>query len=451
MRFIKIFLAFAMVMSISLAHAQNDPSIEHLVIHVPPSGVPLTLYNLDDTGTLAPLGSLDRFSIENLYMGDGSDIDWLIMQPEYMAISPNGQSVAFIASRNEDFALFIYTLGEAELRQFPAPGIGVLKWSPVGDALLLGASEDVYLNGFVPYVHDLYLFDLDTGSVTQLTVTPDFPETVFYWFPDGQAIFYAEFFQTCESPCIPIENYVRVDRSGQNAQALTDLESDLLSIVPATYSEYQIPCSAGNGIWNQAADRFYFVVDCSTGSQVPYSRVFSMTVYGETRFEFDIWTPFPDNDYISLASLELGPVSQFIYLNLNRIYSQDSLGIPSWSLIRVDSNTEWTSITARQENTHSYLFTSAISPDERWIAVAGYKVYFALVDLTDGQITTLEALEPICQLEWINTETLLYTEYSTDLCTEYIQLTSAIWLLNVMDLTRTQLMGDLDGHILLVP
>ncbi len=130
MRFMKILLAFAVVMSISLAHAQNDPSIEHLVIHVPPSGVPLTLYNVDDTGTLTPLGSLDRFSIENLYMGDGSDIDWLIMQPDQMVVSPDGQQVAFIARQVEDFSLFIYTLGEPELRQILAPGIGVLKWSP---------------------------------------------------------------------------------------------------------------------------------------------------------------------------------------------------------------------------------------------------------------------------------------------------------------------------------
>ncbi|MDT8368335.1 MAG: hypothetical protein RQ745_03950, partial [Longimicrobiales bacterium] len=154
--------------------------------------------SLSPDGTrLAYISEKDMFSFE-LYLADartGETIRRLtksIQDPHADAIrfidaagawSPDGERFAYVTFAEGDNQINIVTTEDGDLdRRIDLPGIGAINnvsWSPDG--------RNLVFTGLVGGISDLYLFDLQTGQMQQLT-DDRYADMHPTWSPDGRTI-----------------------------------------------------------------------------------------------------------------------------------------------------------------------------------------------------------------------------------------------------------------------
>jgi hypothetical protein len=85
--------------------------------------------------------------------------------------SPDGGSLAFFCGEN----ICMLSFEEKTFQRVPSVRGRNLAWSPDG--------------GYLAYIYsgDIYIFDLDTRSVTNFTETSDYREAQFFWIDYGIA------------------------------------------------------------------------------------------------------------------------------------------------------------------------------------------------------------------------------------------------------------------------
>ena len=132
--------------------------------------------------------------IDSVGTRDGS-ARWVIGYDIFLSsLSPDKQMVR-AGSKGGHFRYLIYaTDGSGLLHSFefdrngahPANG---LLWSPDSTKFFYHQVERRESNTGIPIVSDLYLMNTDGTGRTQLTDTPDTPEGIVGWTPDGQLVF----------------------------------------------------------------------------------------------------------------------------------------------------------------------------------------------------------------------------------------------------------------------
>ena len=112
-----------------------------------------------------------------------SNFDDLTMGPGTVSWAPDGHTIAFVAKDGPEDLILLWDLYDKELgRQFKFDGLEVIEsldWSPDSQQLAFAGT------GFGQ--RDIYTVDVSTGTLTQVTGTPqrdDYPK----WSPDGNTI-----------------------------------------------------------------------------------------------------------------------------------------------------------------------------------------------------------------------------------------------------------------------
>ncbi len=288
--------------------AQEPPPIEQLAIRLHEGGI--SLYNVDRLGQFHFITTLTGFNLSRLSYSVGAE--WEIVSPSDIVASPDGRRIAFTSMRSTgETALFVYTLGQTELHQVAAPGIGILKWSPQNDAILLAPAE-VLTSSSVPYVQDVYLYALVSDSFVNLTNTPQDVEQAVQWLPDGNHILYDGALISCTAPCMRYRNLNVFDRSTQNQSELVDLGTQLPTNITLPSSD--VTCFPHNMVWSTANQRVYYAVSCVDMADQPHSALFSVDLQGDNRVEIDLTALYPDEEFTAITDLSGHPKSSNLYL-----------------------------------------------------------------------------------------------------------------------------------------
>src|SRR5690606_28474475 len=101
---------------------------------------------------------------------------------------------------------------------------------PDNEAILLEPQGGYLVRDVYP---EIYIYDLESSTLSQITDTPDYRETLVRWLPPGDHVI---FVSPCQEPCTyGIEDIYLTDRFG-NIQVLTNLDSQLPDFV-RTYDD----------------------------------------------------------------------------------------------------------------------------------------------------------------------------------------------------------------------
>jgi hypothetical protein len=427
--------------------AQELPLIEQLAIQLHEGG--FSLYNVDSSGQFSLITTLTNFNL--IHLAYSAEAAWEIDSPSDFALSPDGQHIAFTSmTRDGDTALFLYTLGQTELHQVAAPAMGVLKWSPANDAILL-APPEVPISYSRPYVQDVYLYTLASDRFTNLTNTPEDAEEAVTWLPDGNHILYAGPLRGCGPTCTDHRDLYLFDRSTQSQSELVDLGTQL----PAHFTDpsFYYFCYPHNPVWSTADQRIYYAASCviDPGEDSVLS---SVDLQGNNRLEVDLTALYPDDNYSVIADLSIHPGSGHIYLLVNsRFYEAINTSMQEAGRWHVFTNRtgQWDLITeADQASPPGWAL--AVSPDEQRVAVGGQTAragFLSLADLSTGQVSTQSNEGAVCQVQWRDNDTLLHT--GTAGCGTGYSTAAITWMLDIHTGDSVQMTGGLDGVVWLLP
>jgi dipeptidyl aminopeptidase/acylaminoacyl peptidase len=105
-------------------------------------------------------------------------------EPSYPEWSPDGRFVAYASLRSGPYNVWITDVATRQSRQAAKSegGQNGLRWSPDGKYILYIADEAG------KEIDDIFLIEVATGRIQNLTQTPDHAETGATWSPDGKQI-----------------------------------------------------------------------------------------------------------------------------------------------------------------------------------------------------------------------------------------------------------------------
>jgi len=164
----------------------------------------ITLYPVDSTGTVIITGVFAPFPQANgkivFYQDSLGYRDIYIMNPDasektkltntpqmakkYPRLSPNKQKIVYSREDQSVYRLFIMDVDGSnnyELDFLPGYNMASADWAPSGEQLVVPAKNNDDC--------EIYIFDLNSGSVTQLT-NNTYDDWVPKWSPDGNWIAY---------------------------------------------------------------------------------------------------------------------------------------------------------------------------------------------------------------------------------------------------------------------
>ncbi len=422
--------------------AQMPNNIDRVAIQV--HNNQLYLLNVDDMGQVTPLIALSEFELPQARTTNAT---WEIPSPSQIVVSPDGNHIAFTAlqySIPEVTSLFIYTLGQPELHQVAIPGLASLSWSPDSSSILL-LSVGIYAEVSLQ-VHEIYLYDLATDGLAQLTDTPNLVERSIRWFPDSQRIIYTGDVTSCNLPCISINNLYVLDSSDLSTEMLTDLGTQLLLDMPDFWLDR---CYTQNPIWSDINARFYFTVSCNySGGDLFYDVIYSVDLTGNSRLEINLLPDFSEDYYVNVESIYPSSNSDDVYVVASGkpSGSQYGFGSNTWRLYRITTAGQ-SELVAQDVATFNYITATALSPDEEGFAISGVESgeYLFLVDLSSGQaLPQAPTQDNVFDLDWLDSEHLLYMEFSFG---DDGSQPLATWELDITTGNRTETTIGLEGLV----
>ncbi|MDI6765394.1 MAG: biopolymer transporter Tol [Bacteroidota bacterium] len=220
--------------------------------------------NRDDYFDVFIMNAIDGRIEKKLIKGQRTaDFEELHLLTPGMSWSPDGKHIALAAkSGGQDVIIIIDVYSGSEGKfNFDLDGIFSVDWSPV-DSSDPGKSGKLAFVGNKNNQSDIYVFDLDTKSLTNLT-DDIFSDADPSWSSDGKAIYFAsdrrDYLAKSSIPLnFKMQNYdyrqldiYQIDISSQNISMITNLpNSDETSPVAATDGKHLYFISDMNGINN---------------------------------------------------------------------------------------------------------------------------------------------------------------------------------------------------------
>jgi hypothetical protein len=325
-------------------------------------------------------------------------------------LSPNRQLVAFTSSlgRESTPQLYVVSLNSQKIKQYQAPGVASIHWSPNTDALLLlppsifvGGSSEILWDG------DTYVFDLTTETFTLVAETTD-QQTVWNakWSPSGDAIIYSQTIRERRFG-LDLPDIYRVTRDGSSRQQLTDLNVQAHQLIDFSQPPERHSCDITNFKWLATNARWYYVLNCRVlDGDTFVSSLFSVNMDGNNRLEVDLYEHFPQK-YDPYEGLWFGyevtdffPTADGVYLVVNSPdFKVLILNVPQPGQTQVVA--EIPSFSGR---------LAAISENDSNVTVIMRGGTGAIINLTSGQVQTLSttgADYSLCHAQWLNDEVVL--------------------------------------------
>lgn len=244
----------------------------------------LGIFNLNEDGSYTLIKKLD-----NISLGTQNAAEWIIEVAVDIVPSPDGQHLAFTArSSNSDVKLFILSLNPVRLRDYDAPGLASLEWSPTSDALLL-SSTSIFLSNESHILSngDTYIFDLITQTYTLIAQTNETQlvrETT--WSPTGDSVIYV-----AEQHSTKLPELFRVSRDGASREQLTNHAT--LKNLDLTKPADRNFCRIDKTLkWSVLKVRWYYLLICDVFNEYALPSLLSVGLNGDTRLEIDLYEMF---------------------------------------------------------------------------------------------------------------------------------------------------------------
>jgi hypothetical protein len=408
----------------------------------------LRLYTVNDEGETSFVGELPPEF--NLIRGN----HWRILTISQMAISPDGQQLAFIAFQaidQQSVALFVYSLNTGAVVETPIEGMGLLYWSPNGDAILVAPPPGTD-SRFFPEIRDLYLYALDTQTLSNLTNTPDFYEANVQWLPDNQHIVFLGESVPCITGCSDtITNIWIIESDNPTPIVLTTLESDL----PTDSTQPRYYCYPTNFTWSHQTSRLYYTARC--GDAIRLDALFSVSLSQDNRLEADMPSLFPDDYYGSLTHILPSPPNNDVYITVDAqvLGRGDERNRSHWRVLRIGETQQVEIIHDETHIMSSPIVAAAISPNGQFLGLSGYERdetthgQLSILNLSTDELIFHAETEAIpCALTWVNDERLLYNEFD-DFCNSHSP--EGVWLLDVVNQSIERVTENLDGLVWIIP
>ncbi len=389
-------IALIFIISFNIASGQSGETqpIERLVLR--------------QTATQSELLSLNADgSITFITVLDDVDFRGNVRVAVDVAPSPDGQHVAFttLGFLEEQSTLFLVNLNPLRVRQFDAPDVASIEWSPSGDALLLGRPS-IYIGSRIGESGKIHVFDLATETFTLVAETNEV-QTIrgATWSPTGEHIIL-----TVDPRRNPDELHISdlhlVARDGTDWQQLTNLFVQAPQDIDFEPFGRDL-CVITNIEWSASNARIYYVLTC--GDML--ISLFSVDLDNNNRLEVDLLEHFP---------VEFNPLTPDGYLGnhelINMFVGIDAtylvVNSPSsnLSVIRVNAPGQAEIIAAAEPSESLF---AAISEDKTKIAFSERVGLVGVIDLTTNTLDILDLTDrelSVCRVQWAGNSTVLIDE-----------------------------------------
>lgn len=446
------FVALVVIIPHQAATFDSPTSIERLAIEQLDGS--LRFYNVDNSGKFTLLIELNEFGFRSAY--SYSYHRWDIFSPSSIVISPDGQRFAFAAVRDlepETTTLFIYTIGDSNVQEVPIPGLASLRWSPLApnyDAILLAPPDPYLVLEMVLRLDGLYLYNLVSDDLSKITY-PAYYRSID-WLPNGHQIIASRLESRCESPCVFSDDLYITDLDGSLGPRLTDIAFRLLLDIPDFWLD---SCYIQKPTWSAINKRFYFTVDCRfSGYDISHDVVYSVDLIGNTRLEVNLLTEYSEDWYINVSRIYPSSDSEDVYVVASGKIRDESDGYDTetWRVYRITSAGQ-SEMVAELKDVSSAIRATALSPDEKWLAVGGASsgVHLSLVNLITGEVLPQQFMymqNSVFELDWLDNEHLLVSEFIY--ITEQGYEPFAVWILDIATGHRTNVTADMEGLVWII-
>lgn len=363
----------------------------------------LEIVNVTANGAATILYTLPNFGFK-----PESGAEWLIYPdetintPRELALSPDGQKLAFMAVRNLDtFKVIIYRADTNQLIEKDVEGIFSLDWSPNSSELLM--EERAYPTGIT---YESRLYNVETDTFTSLTHVTE--GSSFHWLPNGEQFIYTmnwDLFVT--------------DKTGSFQRKLTTMDTiDLSSLIDARTDMPPRICSAP--VWSETNERLYFVV-CDDLIDFLYS----VDLLGNMQLELVPYNLYPRRYPRSteITSIVPSKVTSDVYLTIDTSEwdATTSQSVPIGTIQRLTAPEASNAVFERRYSpvggNHLFMKDLAFSHNEDYMVFSSgrntrensYSV--TAINVSTGNVLFEKTgLSGVCDVGWLDNETLIYEE-----------------------------------------
>jgi hypothetical protein len=283
----------------------------------------------------------------------------------------------------------------------------------------------------------------------------------FVWLPDSETIFFENGYGTCTvQPCTPVRDLYTINKLEQLPSQLTDLTAAIATELALDIMSLS-SCGVEHPIWSPFTNRLYYSLDCEDSGGFTFSTLMSVSLTGENRVEGQLVDFIPAAIRTQIVDIHPSPRSDAVYLSASSSSEEVVNGFNiikgSWQVLQ-NTAPGLLNLLASQtfdDESEPPVQTSAQSPNADYLMLGGGVLdgstlttsgYLATVDLTSGQVTEYQADEAICDIEWVNGQTVRYRQFNSA-CSNDFRIPTATWLLDIMDGSQINITADLDGFV----
>lgn len=384
----------------------------------------ITLYTIDAAGEKHPMEAATRALSSVLW----PQTNLLLPARNRIWMSPNGSLIAFVTTSYDDGSpanLHLYDIASDRMENVEIPAIADVYWSPNSDYIVLAPPRYIF---DMPTLEDLYLYELSTKTIKQLTNTPDEQvETGITWLPDDETIVFAGHTEDCQQACTGyVENLYSISRNKGNENKLTDLGTQLPMLGNNVYHSCDVRAVA----WSESDKRILYEASCDEN----YNLLFSTDLSGDNRLEIDLPALFPGEEQLWIHNIYKNPSTNELVVTTSGLEIDPHTG-DNHERVRVlkQSTNGNVSTLYSSEVFGTFHFSSSDLSEDGNLLVMGFadhslnhKGILRLVNLTDGtQMLERNTESSVCSVTWRQNSMVVYEPVSYGSCTS---VSDSVWL-----------------------
>jgi hypothetical protein len=438
MRYLFNFFALVLVCLLGLASVEAAAQPEATVVFAAQQADRIAFVMLSESGKRTPLGELPP----EFHTGEpDTSSNWFIDDPSsYISPSPDRTMIAFTAQRGEkESRLFLYAVARQRIvQQIDIPIWHEPVWSPDGSAILLKFYYWPYTSGAMDYVYEI--------AKDQLHALDSEKQDAFIdqWLPDSSGLLFDDV------------NLSTVARDGHTDHPLRKL-TDVYSQIPEDDADRNI-CETE---WSAVNKRYYYVVGCVGGADIPTEYIYSVDLAGHNHKETLISLPkmYPDETFIDVRSILPSPDKKDVYIVVSSMPVEERMRM---RILRLDKPGKFTTV-YEEASDHEFQF-ARMSPNGKHIALlntpGGSPGHgdgaIRVIQLETGKLIASIDIAPqqICSedAQWLGSTKLVYTVDPDVYCYPGVSKQPIhLWQLDVTTGVSSLIEENLDGQNWLLP